>query len=108
MSSWWGASVLILGEWFLKKMSIMSYIYSASKQISGAISPDQDSNAFKEVAILRHPCVGEYAFGFITSTVVLQKSFGEEELSCVYVPTNHLYLGDIFLISSKDILRPNL
>lgn len=47
-------------------------------------------------------------FGFITSTVVLQKGVGEEELCCVYVPTNHLYLGDIFLISSRDILRPNL
>ncbi|KAG6489628.1 hypothetical protein ZIOFF_050903 [Zingiber officinale] len=32
----------------------------------------------------------------------------EEELYCVYVPTNHLYVGDIFLVSSKDIIRPNL
>ncbi|XVE94730.1 hypothetical protein REPUB_Repub02eG0033700 [Reevesia pubescens] len=47
-------------------------------------------------------------FGFITSTVVLQKGVGEEELCCVYVPINHLYLRDIFLITSTDILRPNL
>ena len=33
---------------------------------------------------------------------------GDEELCCVYVPTNHLYLGDIFLINSNDIMRPNL
>lgn len=39
MSSWWGASVLTLGEWFIKKMPFVSYIYAASKQISGAISP---------------------------------------------------------------------
>lgn len=39
MSSWLGASVLALGEWFIKKMPLMSYIYSASKQISAAISP---------------------------------------------------------------------
>lgn len=109
MSSWLGASVLALGEWFLKKMPFVSYIYAASKQISTAISPDQSSNAFKEVAIVRHPRIGEYAFGFITSsTVILQQSTGEEELCCVYVPSNHLYIGDIFLISSKDILRPNL
>ncbi|KAF3446305.1 hypothetical protein FNV43_RR11484 [Rhamnella rubrinervis] len=108
MSSWLGASVLTLGEWFIKKMPLVSYIYSASKQISTAISPDQSSNAFKEVAIIRHPRIGEYAFGFITSTVILQRSTGEEELCCIYVPSNHLYLGDIFLISSKDILRPNL
>ncbi|OMO75058.1 hypothetical protein COLO4_26328 [Corchorus olitorius] len=108
MSSWWGASVLTLGEWFIKKMPLVSYIYAASKQISTAISPDQNSNAFKEVAIVRHPRMGQYMFGFITSTVVLQKGVGEEELCCVYIPTNHLYLGDIFLFSSRDILRPNL
>ncbi|XP_059624677.1 protein LIKE COV 3-like [Cornus florida] len=108
MSSWLGASVLSLGEWFIKKMPLMSYIYSASKQISAAISPDQSSHAFKEVAIIRHPRVGEYAFGFITSTVILRKSSGAEELCCVYVPSNHLYIGDVFLISSKDIMRPNL
>ena len=33
---------------------------------------DQNTTAFKEVAIISHPRVGEYAFGFITSTVVLQ------------------------------------
>ncbi|KAK4860587.1 hypothetical protein QYF36_026775 [Acer negundo] len=106
MSSWLGTSVLSLGEFFIKKMPLVSYIYSASKQISAAIRPDQNSNAFKEVAIIRHPRVGEYAIGFITSAVVLQTSEGEEELCCVYVPTNHLYVGDLFLISSNDIIRP--
>ncbi|KAG5394197.1 hypothetical protein IGI04_024160 [Brassica rapa subsp. trilocularis] len=81
MSSWLGASFLSIGEC---------------------------SGAFKEVAIIRHPHRGEYAFGFITSTVILRGRAGGEELCCVYVPTNHLYLGDIFLISSKDIIRPNL
>ncbi|XP_015065443.1 protein LIKE COV 3 [Solanum pennellii] len=108
MSSWLGASLLSLGEWFIKKMPLMSYIYSASKQISSAISPDKTSHAFKEVAIIRHPRLGEYAFGFITSTVILHKDSGAEELCCVYVPTNHLYLGDIFLVNSKDVMRPDL
>ncbi|KAF3783872.1 CONTINUOUS VASCULAR RING 1 protein [Nymphaea thermarum] len=108
MSSWLGASVLNLGEWFIKRMPFVRHIYNASKQISAAISPDQNSQAFKEVAIIRHPRVGEYAFGFITSSVTLQHYSGEEELCCVYVPTNHLYIGDIFLINSKDVIRPNL
>jgi uncharacterized membrane protein len=33
---------------------------------------DQNTEAFKEVAIISHPRVGEYAFGFITSTMILQ------------------------------------
>ncbi|KAK1377605.1 Protein CONTINUOUS VASCULAR RING [Heracleum sosnowskyi] len=108
MSSWLGASVLSLGEWFIKRMPFVRHIYNASKQISAAISPDQNSQAFKEVAIIRHPRLGEYAFGFITSSVLLQSYSGEEELCCVYVPTNHLYIGDIFMVNVNDVIRPNL
>ncbi|KAG6536003.1 hypothetical protein ZIOFF_001040 [Zingiber officinale] len=108
MSSWLGASVLSLGEWFIKRMPFIRHIYNASKQISSAVSPDQNKQAFKEVVIIRHPRVGEYAFGFITSTVILQSYSGEEELCCVYVPTNHLYIGDIFLVNTTDVIRPNL
>ncbi|XP_044469985.1 protein LIKE COV 2-like isoform X1 [Mangifera indica] len=108
VSSWLGSTVFWVGEWFIKRMPFMKHIYSASKQISAAISPDQNTTAFKEVAIIRHPRVGEYAFGFITSTVTLQKDNEDEELCSVFVPTNHLYIGDILLVNSKEIIRPNL
>ncbi|CAN1268124.1 Protein LIKE COV 2 [Linum perenne] len=107
-SSWLGATVFWLGELLIKQMPFVKHLYSASKQLSAAISPDQNTNAFKEVAIIRHPRQGEYAFGFITSTVLLQREEGDEELCSVYVPTNHLYIGDIFLVNSKDIFRPNM
>ena len=38
----------------------------------------------------------------------LQTYTDEEELCCVYVPTNHLYIGDVFLVNTKDVIRPNL
>ncbi|XP_041994576.1 protein CONTINUOUS VASCULAR RING 1-like isoform X2 [Salvia splendens] len=100
MSSWLGASVLSLGEWFIKRMPFIRHIYNASKQISAAISPDQNTRAFKEVAIIRHPRIGEYAFGFITSSLTLQSYSGDEELYCVnrgiwwHVDApNDIYLG---------------
>jgi uncharacterized membrane protein len=107
-ASWIGSSVITVGEWFIKRMPLVKQVYSASKQISAAISPDQNTQAFKEVAIIRHPRVGEYAFGFITSTLVLQNESGDEELCSIFVPTNHLYIGDIFLVNSKDVIRPSL
>ena len=38
----------------------------------------------------------------------MQSYSGEKELCCVNVPTNHLYIGDIFLINTNDVIRPNL
>ncbi|KAI9164923.1 hypothetical protein LWI28_004526 [Acer negundo] len=108
VSSWVGSTVFWIGEWFIKRMPFVRHLYTASKQISSAISPDQNTTAFKEVAIIRHPRIGEYAFGFITSTVILQRENEDEELCSVFVPTNHLYIGDIFLVNSKEIIRPNL
>ncbi|KAK4366845.1 hypothetical protein RND71_014725 [Anisodus tanguticus] len=76
VSSWLGATFFWIGEWIIKQMPFVRHLYSASKQISSAVSPDQNTTAFKEVAIIRHPRVGEYAFGFITSSVTLQVSLG--------------------------------
>lgn len=39
---------------------------------------------------------------------LLQRDCGDEELCSVYVPTNHLYIGDIFLLNTEEIIRPNL
>lgn len=38
----------------------------------------------------------------------LQDEKGDKELFSVYVPTNHIYVGDIFLLEKGDIIRPNL
>jgi uncharacterized membrane protein len=80
------------------------------------LNSDQSSRAFKEVVIIRHPRIGEYALGFITSTLTLRGvadgrrggGGGGRELACVYVPTNNLYLGDIFLMSRADVIVPDL
>lgn len=39
VSSWMGATVFSVGEWIIKRMPFVKHIYSASKQISAAISP---------------------------------------------------------------------
>ena len=38
----------------------------------------------------------------------MQDEKGDRELFSVYVPTNHIYVGDIFLLEKCDIIRPNL
>eukprot|EP00887_Chlorella_sp_A99_P003954 scaffold11.g3954.t1 len=62
----------------------------------------------RECVIIRHPRHGEYAFGFITGSTTLQTMDGDERLEVVFVPTNHVYVGDLFLLGSRDIIRSSL
>lgn len=45
-SSWLGATVFLVGEWFIKRMPFVKHLYSASKQISSAISPGNSFFSF--------------------------------------------------------------
>ncbi|AQK99242.1 Protein LIKE COV 2 [Zea mays] len=44
VSSWVGSTIFWVGEWFIKKMPFVRHIYSASKQVSTAISPGQEAS----------------------------------------------------------------
>ncbi|PRQ44264.1 hypothetical protein RchiOBHm_Chr3g0477331 [Rosa chinensis] len=47
-------------------------------------------------------------FSLFSSLFSFQRDNEYEELCSVFVPTNHLYIGEIFLVDSKYIIRPNL
>lgn len=109
MSSWVGGLMLQLGEWVIRRLPLVKHIYSASKQVSIALNPDNaDTKAFKECVIIKHPRTGEWAIGFITGESWIQCPAGDLHLYTIYIPTNHVYVGDVLLLNSKDILRPNL
>ncbi len=100
----------ILGwlDGFLYRIPIFRNVYSAVKQLLNAFSPDNQV-AFKEFVLVPHGEKGSYSFGFLTGEVALQRGSGETEpLVAVYVPTNHLYLGDIVLARREDIIRTRL
>ncbi|KAF8072793.1 COV1 [Scenedesmus sp. PABB004] len=109
-SSWMGAWALALGEWIIKRLPLVKHIYSASKQVSGALSPDsgEGSKAFQECVLARHPRHGEYAIAFITGRTLLQTHEGDVRLTAVYIPTNHVYVGDIYLLDERDLIHTNL
>ncbi|KAK9842729.1 hypothetical protein WJX74_001526 [Apatococcus lobatus] len=109
VSSWLGGLALQLGEWIIKKLPLVKHIYSAAKQVSAAVNPaNETAQSFRECVIIRHPRHGEYAFGFITGHTRLQSEKGDMSLYSVYVPTNHIYVGDVFLMGEVDIIKPNL
>jgi len=110
VSSWFGGILLSVGEWIIRKVPLVKHIYSASKQIGAAVNPsdEQQSKAFKECVIIKHPRHGEYAFAFVTGETLLQRHDEDMKLFSVYVPTNHVYIGDVFLLQEADIIRTNI
>ncbi len=100
----------ILGwlDLLLYRIPIFRNVYSAVKQLLNAFSPENQV-AFKEFVILQNREKGQYSFGFLTGELSLQRASGESEaLYAVYVPTNHLYLGDILLVRPEDVIMTRL
>jgi uncharacterized membrane protein len=92
----------------LYRIPIFGNVYSAVKQLLNAFSPNNQV-AFKEFVVVHHREKGQYCFGFLTGELFLQRATGEAEpLVAVYIPTNHLYLGDILLVRREDILLTRL
>ncbi|MFZ0791218.1 MAG: DUF502 domain-containing protein [Chromatiaceae bacterium] len=75
-------------------------VYSTIKQLTDAFSP-QNTKSFKEVLLVEYPKEGSYALGFRTMTV----EEGDRRLIVVYVPTNHLYLGEVLFIPEEKAVR---
>jgi uncharacterized membrane protein len=76
------------------------------KQLVSAFSPDNEYG-FKKVALVEDPQRGRL-LGFVTKEFVLDLGRGEEPLVAVYVPTNHLYLGDLVIMPRDAVVYPDL
>jgi uncharacterized membrane protein len=95
-----GRRLLQRGEEILLRVPVFRTIYAPVKQLVIAFSPDNESG-FKRVVLIEHPARG-YAIGFLTKEFSVDRGSGPEALIAVYVPTNHLYLGDI-VICRRDL-----
>lgn len=94
-----GKRLLQRAEWLLLHVPLFRSVYAPVKQLVVAFSPDNEYG-FKRVVLIEDASRG-LLLGFLTREFSLDKGQGPEALVAVYVPTNHLYLGDI-LICPRD------
>ena len=88
-----GRRILQRGEKWLLNVPLFKTVYAPVKQLVAAFSPDSESG-FKKVVIVDDVRRG-LVFGFLTREFTLDRGAGPEAMVAVYVPTNHLYLGDV-------------
>jgi uncharacterized membrane protein len=101
-----GKRLLQRAEGWLLRLPVFRTIYAPVKQLLDAFSPD-NASGFKRVVMIQDPRRG-YVLGFLTREFTVDRAGGPEALVAVYVPTNHLYLGDIVLCERERVTFPNI
>jgi uncharacterized membrane protein len=102
-----GRRVLAFGDKLLHQVPIFRALYPSIKMLIDSFSPER-RNSFKAVVLVQHPREGTFAFGFVTSEVVLESPAAKGEMVSVFVPTNNLYLGDIVVVPRADVVPTGL
>ena len=102
-----GRRVLAFGDRILHRVPVFRLLYPSVKMLIDSFSPER-RNSFKAVVLVQHPRENVYAFGFVTSQVLLESPAGKGEMVTVFVPSNNLYLGDIIVVPSDDVIHTGL
>jgi uncharacterized membrane protein len=101
-----GRRILGRAEQWLVRVPVFKTIYSPVKQLVAAFSPDNEYG-FKRVVMVEDERRG-LVMGFLTKEFTVDRGRGPENLIAVYVPTNHLYLGDIVLYPRERAFFPDV
>ena len=93
-------------EALLQRIPVFGTIYSPIKQLLAAFSPDNEGG-FKRVVIVEDRD-GRVVLGFLTREFTVDRPEGPERLVAVFVPTNHLYLGDVMVFPARAVSYPDI
>ena len=94
------------GDDILQHVPLFKHIYAPVKQLISAFSPDNDAG-FKRMVVVQDAQRGAM-LGFLTKEFTVDRGQGPERMLAVYVPTNHLYLGDILICPPERAAFPDL
>jgi uncharacterized membrane protein len=101
-----GRRVLQQAEKWLLNVPLFKTVYAPVKQLVTAFSPDSESG-FKKVVIVDDVRRG-LVIGFLTREFTMDRGAGPEAMIAVYVPTNHLYLGDVMVFPRAQAFFPDV
>ena len=103
-----GERLFELAEHFLSRIPVFKGVYATIKQMTEAFSP-HNKTAFKSAVLVEYPRPGVYSLGFVTGETVLERDgHPDKTLVSVYVPTNHVYIGDVILVPSEHVIQTHI
>jgi uncharacterized membrane protein len=101
-----GRRLVARTESILMHIPLFKTVYAPVKQLISAFSPDNELG-FKRMVLVEDASRG-YLLGFLTKEFTVDRGRGPETLLAVYVPTNHLYLGDVIVCPLERATFPEI
>jgi uncharacterized membrane protein len=101
-----GRRLLERSEQLLLHVPLFRTVYAPVKQLLSAFSPDNEVG-FKRMVLVEDPARGAM-LGFLTKEFTVDRGHGPEPFLAVYVPTNHLYLGDVLICPPARASFPDI
>jgi uncharacterized membrane protein len=90
----------------LDDVPLVGTVYGTTKKVLTGFGAENES-AFQRFVLAQLP--GRTTPGFLTGTFELQRRDGSRhELCTVYIPTNHLYVGDVVVLPAEDVIETDL
>ena len=97
---------LVVDQLF-EAVPVVGVVYGTTKKVLAGLGGPGSDNAFKRFVLARLP--GRTTPGFLTGRFNLRTRDGtEREVCTVYVPTNHLYVGDVVVVPATDVIETDL
>ncbi len=94
-------------EDFLDDVPLVGTVYGTTKKVLSGFGDAEGGAAFQKFVLAQLP--GRTTPGFLTGSFTLTRKDGASYSVCaVYIPTNHLYLGDVVVLPAEDVIETNL
>jgi uncharacterized membrane protein len=91
----------------IEYVPLVGVVYGTIKKVFEGFGNLRSSDAFKRFVLAR--LRGRTTPGFLTGTFTLTRADGATESLCtVYIPTNHLYVGDVVVLPAEDVIETDL
>jgi uncharacterized membrane protein len=94
-------------EELVDSVPVVGSVYGTTKKVLSGFGKPESQGAFKRFVFAQLP--GRTTPGFVTSTFRFTRADNTSyELCAVYIPTNHLYVGDVVVIPEEDVIDTDL
>ena len=97
-------------HWFedmIDDVPLVGRVYGTTKKVLAGFGKEDSQSAFQRFVFARLP--GRTTPGFVTGTFTLTRLDNTVYTLCaVYIPTNHLYVGDVVILPLEDVIDTDL